>query len=118
MTLTHNQQEFINKAPKFNEHFAEKMNDPAYQKGWLELSLAEFLENGDVEEFIRCLTYVVKARVKASPRGEISKLARELNIDRSNLSEIINGNKQPRLETAFKLLNGLGYKYDIKLESA
>ena len=96
----------------------ERLQDPEFQKGWLELTLEEFLQDGDVNSFTRCLTYVVKARVKNSNRGEISRLAKELNLDRSNLSEIVNGNTQPRLETAFKLLNGLGYKYDIKLKLA
>ena len=111
-------QEYIKNAPKWDDHHLEQLQDPEYQRGWLELTLSEFLEDGDIETFIRCLTDVVKARVKACGRGEISRLARELNIDRSNLSEIVNGDKQPRLETAFKLLNGLGYKYDIKLKFA
>lgn len=110
--------EFISNAPKWEDDHTERLQDPEYQKQWLELTLSEFLEGGDLDTFTRCLTDVVKARVKTSPRGEISRLAKELNIDRSNLSEIVNGNKQPRLETAFKLLNGLGYKYDIKLQSA
>lgn len=111
-------QEFIKKAPKFDDDMIERLQDPEFQKGWLELTLNEFLEDGDLDTFIRCLTYVVKARVKSGGRGEISRLAKELKIDRGNLSEIVNGNKQPHLETAFKLLNGLGYKYDIKLKSA
>lgn len=118
MTLTPKQKEFINKAQKFDDDMIERLQDPEFQKGWLELTLEEFLQDGDVNSFTRCLTYVVKARVKNSNRGEISRLAKELNLDRSNLSEIVNGNTQPRLETAFKLLNGLGYKYDIKLKLA
>lgn len=118
MTLTNKQKEFINNAPKWEDDYLERLQDKKYQKEWLELTMNEFLENGDIETFIRCLTDVVKARVKSSGRGEISRLAKELKIDRSNLSEIVNGNKQPRLETAFKLLNGLGYKYNIKLQSA
>ena len=118
MTLTKEQIEYLEKAPTWEDEQIKHLQDPEYQRGWLELTLSEFLEDGNIETFIRCLTYVVKARVKSSGRGEISRLARELNIDRSNLSEIVNGNKQPRLETAFKLLNGLGYKYDIKLQSA
>lgn len=118
MTLTNKQQEFINKATKWEDDHLERLQNAEYQKKWLELTLNEFLEDGNVETFIRCLTDVVKVRVKISGRGEISRLAKELKIDRSNLSEIVNGDKQPRLETAFKLLNGLGYKYDIKLESA
>lgn len=118
MTLTKAQIEYLEKAPNWEEEQIKHLQDPEYQRSWLELTLSEFLEDGNIETFIRCLTYVVKARVKSSGRGEISRLARELNIDRSNLSEIVNGDKQPRLETAFKLLNGLGYKYDIKLKSA
>lgn len=118
MTLTDKQKEFINNAPNWEDDHLKRLQDAEYQKEWLELTLNEFLEDGDVEAFIRCLTDVVKARVKASGRGEISRLAKELKIDRSNLSEIVNGGKQPRLETAFKLLNGLGYKYNIKLQSA
>ena len=118
MTLTKEQIEYLEKAPNWEDEQIKHLQDPEYRRGWLELTLSEFLEDGNIETFIRCLTYVVKARVKSSGRGEISRLARELNIDRSNLSEIVNGNKQPRLETAFKLLNGLGYKYDIKLQSA
>lgn len=118
MTLNDKQKEFINSAPKWEDDHLERLQDTEYQKEWLELTLNEFLEDGNIETFIRCLTDVVKVRVKTSGRGEISRLAKELKIDRSNLSEIVNGNKQPRLETAFKLLNGLGYKYDIKLLSA
>ena len=118
MSLTKQQIEYLEKAPNWEDEQIKHLQDPDYQRSWLELTLNEFLEDGNIETFIRCLTYVVKARIKSSGRGEISRLARELNIDRSNLSEIVNGNKQPRLETAFKLLNGLGYKYDIKLQSA
>ena len=118
MSLTKQQIEYLEKAPNWEDEQIKHLQDPDYQRSWLELTLNEFLEEGNIETFIRCLTYVVKARIKSSGRGEISRLARELNIDRSNLSEIVNGNKQPRLETAFKLLNGLGYKYDIKLQSA
>ena len=111
-------QEFIKNAPDFETDLINRLQDKDYQKDWLELTLNEFLTDGDLDTFIRCLTDVVKARVKSSGRGEITRLAKELKIDRSNLSEIVNGDKQPRLETAFKLLNGLGFKYDIKLESA
>lgn len=111
-------QQYIENAPKWEESHFERLQNEEYQKEWLEITLNDFLQDGDMDTFIRCLTDVVKARVKSSGRGAISKLAKELDIDRSNLSEIVNGHKQPRLETAFRLLNGLGYKYNIKLQSA
>lgn len=106
--------EYLAKAPSFNEHFEKQMQDPEYQKEWLKVSLEDFLENGDVDEFIRSLTYVVQAR----GRGEITRLAKELKIDRSNLSEIINGKTKPQLSTVLKLINGLGYDYEIKLKQS
>ncbi len=112
MTLTDRERKYIANAPTFREHLLEQMQDPEYQKGWLQISLEEFLEDGNVDEFVRSLTYVVQAR----GRGEITKLAKELNIDRSNLSEIINGKTKPQLSTILKLINGLGYDYEIKLK--
>ena len=43
-----------------------------------------------------------------------SALAKELNIDRSNLSDILNGKVQPKISTTLKLINGLGYKIQLK----
>ena len=110
--------EYVKNAPDFDTDLINRLQDKEYQRGWLELTLNDFLTDGDLDTFIRCLTDVVKARVQSSGRGEISRLAKELQLDRSNLSEIVNGNKQPRLETALKLLNVLGYSYNISLKSA
>ena len=66
--------------------------------------------DGNINAFIRSLGHVVKAR----GRGTISSLAKELNMDRSNLSDILNGKVQPKISTTLKLLNGLGYKIELK----
>ncbi len=114
MTLTNKEREYLAKAPRFEDDFNERMQDSEYQKEWLKVSLEDFLEDGDVDEFIKSLTYVVQAR----GRGEITRLAKELNMDRSNLSEIINGKTKPQLSTILKLINGLGYDYEIKLKKS
>ena len=72
--------------------------------------LEEFAKDGNINAFIRSLQYVVKAR----GRGAISSLAKELNMDRSNLSDILNGKVQPKISTNLKLINGLGYKIHLK----
>ena len=69
MTLNDKQKEFINSAPKWEDDHLERLQDTEYQKEWLELTLNEFLEDGNIETFIRCLTDVVKVRVKTSGRG-------------------------------------------------
>ena len=114
MTLTDKQKEWISKAPNFDDDMIERLQDPIFEAGWLELTLQEFLEDGNFNRFIRCLTYVVKAR----GRGEISRLAAASSIDRGNLSEILSGKVTPRIDTALKLIRGLGYEYDVKLKTA
>lgn len=92
------------------DYMQEKLQDKDYQRVYLETSLEEFAQDGNIDAFIRSLQYVVKAR----GRGAISSLAKELNMDRSNLSDILNGKVQPKISTALKLINGLGYKIQLK----
>ena len=108
------ERKFLNTFPNFDDDIIERLQNPEFEAGWIELTLQEFLEDGNYNTFIRCLTYVVKAR----GRGEISRLAKASNIDRSNLSEILNGKVTPKIDTAFKLIKGLGYQCDVKLKSA
>lgn len=92
----------------------EWLQDPETQRVWLETNLEEFVKDGNIDAFIRSMQYVIKAR----GRGAITALAKDMHMDRSNLSEILNRKKTPRIDTVFKLINGLGYTYDIKLHSA
>lgn len=109
-------EKYIKNAPNFNDDIINQLSDPEFQEKWLQITLDEFLDDGNADTFIRCLTYIVKARVKSAGRGEITRLAKKLKLDRSNLSEIVNGDKQPQLGTAFKLIKGLGFEYDIKIQ--
>lgn len=93
-----------------DEYMQEKLQDKDYQRIYLESSLEEFAQDGNIAAFIRSLQHVVKAR----GRGAITTLAKELNMDRSNLSDILNGKVQPKISTTLKLLNGLGYKIELK----
>ena len=93
-----------------DDYMQEYLQDKEYQRIYLVTSLEEFAQDGNIEAFIRSLGHVVKAR----GRGAISSLAKELNMDRSNLSDILNGKVQPKISTTLKLLNGLGYKIELK----
>ena len=88
----------------------ERLQDKDYQRIYLETSLEEFAKDGNINAFIRSLQHVVKAR----GRGAISALERDLDMDRSNLSDILNGKVQPKISTTLKLLKGLGYKIELK----
>lgn len=94
-----------------HEELMEKhLQDKDYQRVYLETSLEEFAKDGNIDAFIRSLQHVVKAR----GRGAITSLAKELKMDRSNLSDILNGKVQPKISTTLKLINGLGYKIQLK----
>lgn len=107
-------EKFIANAPTFDEHFSECFKDKEYVQAWLEDTLNEFLNTGNVDEFVECLLDVVKN----SERGAITRIANNAGINRANLYDIMSGKVTPRIDTAFKLIKGLGYKYDIKLQSA
>lgn len=114
MELNEKQLKYLDNAPTFDEHLQEQLQDIEFQKQWLEISLQEFLNDGNIDLFIQTIMKVVKAR----GHGEIKKLAKASNIDRGNLSEILNGKVTPRIDTAIKLIRGLGYECDIKLKTA
>ena len=114
MKKTDKHKEWLEKTPGFDDDIIERLQDPKFESGWLELTLQEFLEDGNVDTFIRCLTYIVKAR----GRGEVSRLANASNVDRSNLSDVLNGKSTLRIDTALKLIRGLGYECNIRLKSA
>ena len=99
---------------KHDDYMVEYLQDKEKQRQWLETNLEEFVKDGNIDAFIRSLEYVVRAR----GRGAITALAKDLGMDRSNLSEILNHKKTPRIDTIFKLINGLGFDYNIKLKSA
>lgn len=107
-------EKFVENAPTFDEHFSECFKNKEYVQAWLEDTLNEFLNTGNVDEFVECLLDVVKN----SERGAITRIANNAGINRANLYDIMSGKVTPRIDTAFKLIKGLGYKYDIKLQSA
>ena len=104
-------QEYLKNAPKFDDEFAKDFEDDEYVQLWLEHTLTQFLNTGNVDEFIDCLVDVVKN----SKRGTISHIASTTGLNRANIYDIMAGKVTPRIDTAFKLINGLGYNFDIKL---
>ena len=86
-----------------DELMQEQLKDKEMQILWLREALKEYIYDGNYEKFYRSINYVVKAR------STISQLAKQLKINRGNLSDILNGKKEPKMQTAFKILGALGY---------
>ena len=91
----------------YNELAEKYMEDFDYQKEYLNLSLEEYLTDGDFNKFYKSLEKVIKSR------ESISSFAKKVNIDRSNLYTLFNGEKVPRLDTIAKILKELGYTIKV-----
>ena len=85
----------------------EQLKDEEFQYEWLRQSIEDYIQDGDFAVFYRSIERVVKARTT------ISQLARDLKMNRGNLSEILNGKVEPKMQTAFKILKGLGYEITL-----
>lgn len=90
-----------------DEFMQEQLQDEEFQYAWLRQSIEDYIQDGDFAVFYRAVERVVKARTT------VSQLARELNMNRGNLSEILNGKIEPKMQTAFKILKGLGYEITL-----
>ncbi len=91
----------------YNELEKKYMEDYEYQKEYLNLSLEEYITDGDFNKFYKSLEKVIKSR------ESISSFAKKVNIDRSNLYTLFNGEKVPRLDTIAKILKELGYTIKV-----
>lgn len=90
------------------EELSEKhMLDVEFQKEYLNLSLAEYISDGDFNKFFKSLEKVIKSR------ESVSSFAKKVNIDRANLYTLFNGEKVPRLDTIAKILKELGYTMQV-----
>ena len=90
------------------EELSEKhMLDIDFQREYLNISLEEYLTDGDFNKFFKSLEKVIKSR------ESITSFAKKINIDRTNLYTLFNGEKIPRLDTIAKILKELGYKIKV-----
>lgn len=97
---------------KFDDYLNKKLQDPDYQRKWLKITILEYIEDGDEDEFFRALEQVIKARTT------VSEFAKEVGMNRVQLVDILHGKtKSPGLRTISKILSGLGYTLDIKSKS-
>lgn len=91
-----------------DDFMQEKLKDKEFQYEWLKQTMQDYIKDGDFAAFYRAIEKVVKARTT------VSRLAKDLKMDRSNLSEILNGKKEPKMQTTIKILEALGYEITLK----
>lgn len=94
--------------PSFDEHLNKELKNEEFEREFLRLCLTDYAQDGDYTKFFKDLERVVKSRTT------ISKLANDLDMNRSNLSNILKGKVQPSFDTTIKILRGLGAEIEVK----
>jgi probable addiction module antidote protein len=83
------------------------LQDRERAKGFLNVSLESYVEDGNINEFLHSLELVLKAR------QSIKSFSEEANMNRSNLYAIFSGKRKPQIHTVLKILAKLGYKFKV-----
>ena len=76
-------------------------------KEWLSMNLEAYLDDGNLNAFVRSLEYVVRAK------DNISNLSKKTGISRSNLYAIFKGEVTQQFDTVLKVLKQLGYTLKV-----
>ena len=91
----------------FNEYVLSELKTEQDIKEWINIGFEEFLQDNDLSAFVKSLEYAVRAK------DSISGISKKTGISRSNLYAIFNGEQQPQLTTALKIIKELGYKVQV-----
>lgn len=108
MTKKIDMEKLLREFPTFEQHIMEELQDEEYQREYLRIHVEEFAKDGDYAIFFKGLERVIKARTS------VSKFARDIKINRSNLTNILKGKVKPSFYTVVKILEGLDAKIDVK----
>lgn len=101
--------EVLDRSISFDDFMSEQLKDKEFQKEYLKFNIEDYAKSGDYSLFFKSLERVVKARTS------ISQFAESINVNRSNLSNILKGKVQPSFDTTMKILRGLGAEFEIKI---
>ena len=97
----------MDKVGSLNEYILNDLKTDDDIKEWINIGFDEFLTNNDLNTFVKALEYAVRAK------DTISGLSKKTGISRSNLYAIFNGEQQPQLSTALKIIKELGYTVKV-----
>lgn len=92
---------------KYSEYILKDLKTDEDIKEWINIGFEEFLLDNDLNAFVKALEYAVRAK------DSILGMSKKTGISRSNLYAIFNGEQQPQLSTALKIIKELGYTIHV-----
>ena len=90
-----------------NEYILEDLKTDEDIKEWINIGFENFIQDNDINAFVKALEYAVRAK------DSILGISKKTGISRSNLYAIFNGEQQPQLSTAVKIIKELGYTLKV-----
>lgn len=97
----------MNNSRAFNEYILNDLKTDEDIKEWLNIGFEEFLQDNDLNTFVKVLEYAVRAK------DSILGISKKTGISRSNLYAIFKGEQQPQLSTALKIIKELGFSVKV-----
>lgn len=85
----------------------EFVNDPIEAYEYLQASLEEYENDGNLDAFLTALRTVAEAQ------GGLTKLAQKTNLNRQHLYRSLSKNGNPTIRTLDSILHSLGLKLTI-----
>lgn len=82
----------------------QRLKDPEYARGYLEVEIEEYYKDGNTEALLKALKDVAIAQ-----KG-IANIASEIKMSRQSLYKALSPKGNPTLDTLLSLLNSLGLK--------
>jgi len=96
-----------NNSADFENYLDEYLQDSENSKGFLNVSLESYAQDGDFKVFMHALELVLKSR------QSVLSFTKETKLSRTNLYELFKGKRTPNLHTVLKILAKLGYTLKV-----
>lgn len=90
-------------ATDFEPYLLEQLKDPEFAAEFLNAAIEEFIIDQDIRAFNAILSSLVRA-------GNVSKIAEDCNMSRSQIYRMIRGDCEPNLLKILKILNAIGFQ--------
>lgn len=100
------------KLKSFKDDLKEWLKDPKQAEAYLKVALEEYEEDGDLHMFLKALKNIALAQ------GGIAELAERVDMKRQSLYQALSDKGNPRTDSLFSILHGLGYKFSVERISA
>ena len=93
----------------WHEILMERLSDPEDVIGYLEVSLEEYLDDGDKAFFLKSIKNVIEAQ------GGIHNVSEQADIDPRFLSEVVNNGYMPSLHILSSIFTSFGGVFPANL---